>query len=139
MKSKLPYILIAEESEIDRNALVQELERHIVYAAIEPVESKKELLSVLEDCSWSEYPAMVILGNTDDGISSRAAVDRILSKPCFSNIKIVLIEAPGHQGGAEAVEYPDCVRVVQRPVGQFEREDMVAQIDKVLIEELQFC
>ncbi|WP_431209619.1 hypothetical protein ACQ86N_26160 [Puia sp. P3] len=135
MKSKLPYILIAEESENDRNSLVQELERHIVYAAIEPVESKSELLNVLEDCSWSEYPAMVILSNTDDGFSARAVVDRIISKPCFSDLKIVVMQG----SDSEPVVYPDCVRVVQRPVGRFELEDMVAQIDKVLIEELQFC
>lgn len=136
MKSKLPYILIAEESENDRNALVQELERHIVYAAIEPVETKKELLSILEDCSWSEYPAMVILNTTDEGLSAREAVDRVLSKPCFSDIKIVLLD---ESGTAESVGYPSAVRVVQRPVGQFELESVVAQIDKVLIEELQFC
>lgn len=139
MKSKLPYILIAEESENDRNALVQELERHIVYAAIEPVESKRDLLNVLEDCSWSEYPAMVILSDIDEGVSARAAVDRILSKPGFSDIKIVLLEAPDSQTGGGSVVYPEGVRVVQRPAGQFEREDMVAQIDKLLIEELQFC
>jgi hypothetical protein len=136
LKSKLPYILIAEESENDRNALVQELERHIVYAAIESVESKGGLLNVLEDCSWSEYPAMVILNTTNNGLSARAAVDGILSKPCFSDIKIVLLEA---REGMEAVEYPERVTVVQRPNDQFELEGVVAQIDKVLIEELQFC
>ena len=135
MKSKLPYILIAEESENDRKALVQELERHIVYAAIEPVENKRELLSVLGDCGWSEYPTMVILNNGNDGVSARVAVDQILSKPCFSEIKIVVLEAPG----SESVVYPACVRIVQRPVGQFELEHVVAQIDRVLIEELQFC
>jgi len=83
LKSKLPYILIAEESENDRKALVQELERHIVYAAIEPVENKRELLSVLGDCGWSEYPTMVILNNANDGVSARVAVDQILSTPCF--------------------------------------------------------
>jgi len=136
LKSKLPYILIAEESENDRNALVQELERHIVYAAIEPVESKRDLLSVLEDCSWSEYPAMVILNTTDDGLSAREAIDKILSKPCYSDIKIVLLDGARTVG---SVDYPGAVRVVQRPVGRFELEDVVAQIDKVLIEELQFC
>ena len=134
MKSKLPYILIAEGSEADRNALVQELERHIVYAAIEPVESKRELLTVLEDCSWSEYPAMVILSNTNDGLPARAAVDGILSKPCFSDIKIVLLD-----DSAESVDYPGAVQVMQRPSDRFELEGVVAQIDKVLIEELQFC
>ncbi|MBS1604012.1 MAG: hypothetical protein JST42_15195 [Bacteroidetes bacterium] len=134
MKSKLPYILIAEESEADRNSLVQELERHIVYAAIEPVSSKKELMNVLEDCSWSEYPAMVVLSNTNDGFSARAAVDRILSKPCFSDVRIILLDGTG-----DPVEYPGCVTVVQKPSGRFELEGVVAQIDRVLIEELQFC
>ena len=134
MKSKLPYILIAERSEVERNALVQELERHIVYAATEPVESKKDLLNVLEDCSWSEYPAMVIVTDTQDGVPARDVVDKILSKPCFSDIKIIVLE-----GSADTVEYPACVKVVQRPADQFELEGVVAQIDKVLIEELQFC
>jgi hypothetical protein len=78
---------------------------------------------------------MVILSNTDDGVSVRSVVDRIVSKPCFSDLKIVVVQGPD----SESVVYPDCVQVVQRPVGQFELEGMVARIDKVLIEELQFC
>ena len=136
MKSKLPYILIALENEVDRDALVREVGRHICYAAVEPVENKGQLMSVLEDCSWSDYPAMVILNNNNDGVPAKEIVDQILSKPCFSDIKIVIVNEPGI---SDPTVYPAAVQVLQKPTGVFELEDVVSKIDKVLIEELEMC
>jgi len=134
VKSKLPYILIALESDSHRDALVQEIEKQICYAAVEPVENKRKLLGVLEDCSWSDYPAMVILSATEDGVGAREAVNEILAS--FSEIKIIVME---ESAGAGSSEYPGAVQVVQRPRGVFELEDVVSRIDKVLIEELHLC
>ena len=132
----LPYILLADPESGVCNSFVEELDKHVAYAAVQTVEDGQALLTFLANRNWKDLPSMILVNYDLPDAKAPDLLRELLTDTRYLSIPKLVWSQTGERKEMEECKLLGVKLYLQKPSDVFELEHIIHQIDDILKAEL---